>query len=147
MRSKLTNILQVNVLITGVFYSVIGLLFFIMPFVFGKIFAINVPEEWVNQLVDQFQVFLYLGVNSFSLLLFTTGLSMILPLFDPLKYRGLIYFNGVIFPLIMLAYLIFSWIFNNFRLALFMGIVFCIIFVINFTGIILTSKEAKNGIE
>lgn len=99
MRSRLTNILQGTVLFSGLFYIIIGLLFYFVPVAVMKMFVDNISESWVELVRDNSLVGpVYYLMRGFAALLVTTGASMIMPLFDPLKYRGMIYFSGVLFP-------------------------------------------------
>ena len=101
MRTRLTNTLQIIVLITGIVYIVTGLFFLVSPLTVIQFFAEVVSENWLDLVKDHELVGpLYLILRAFSALLLTSGVAMVLPLFDPLKYRGLIYYNGVIFPVI-----------------------------------------------
>ncbi|MCP4130717.1 MAG: hypothetical protein GY754_07025 [bacterium] len=99
MRSKLTNMLQGIILFDGIIYIVMGILFYITPLtVLG--FVEKIPPDWLNQVRNDGIVGpLYFISRGFAALLFTSGAAMILPLFDPLRYRGLVYYNGALFPL------------------------------------------------
>jgi hypothetical protein len=75
------------------------MLYFSPMFVLN-LFAENVSENWLDMVRDHELIApLYYTVMAFSALLFSSGILMIMPLFDPLKYRGIVYFNGVLFPL------------------------------------------------
>lgn len=148
MRSRTTNILQGIVLITGLIYSVTGILFYISPLLFGSIFGIQVPEDWFNQIkLDSFMLPLYFITQGFAALLFVTGLSMVLPLFDPFRYRGLIYFTGVIFPVMASIMLTKNGLRYEHWMVIIMGVTFGIIFVITALGLLITKKNAESGEE
>ncbi len=148
MRNKLTNLLQVCILITGLVYALTGFLFFMNPTMFGRLLSIQVTDEWINQIkMDEFLVLLYLVSRSLSALLITTGLSMVLPLYEPLKYRGVIYFSGVLYPLLMAIFLLKNGYVNGYHAATYVGFVFLSVFVINFIGLYLTKRNADKGIE
>lgn len=148
MRSKSTNFLQVMVLVAGSFFILKGLAFFISPTFFAKVYSINVTEEWFNQIkIDESLVLLYLLSRGFSALLFTVGLSMILPLFDPLRYRGLIYFCCVLFPLMAGIMMIVFGITGGYRGVAVMGGIYACIFAGTLTALMATRSEAKKGIE
>lgn len=148
MRSKVTNFLQVIILITGIFYILTGLIFFISPLYFGKIFGINITEDWfIGIKYDTFVAPLYYMSRGFATMVFSIGLSMVLPLFDPLKYRGLIYYTGIVFPLLSSILLLKNGIqLDHFVLTLF-GVILLIIFVITAVGLFITKANAKAGIE
>ncbi len=148
MRSKRTNILQVIVLLSGIIYTLIGAVFFYSPIKFVEIFYIDVTEDWVKAIQDDtFIAPLYFFARCFSSMIFTSGMAMILPLYDPLKYRGLIYFTGIIFPVISFLTLLYNGIkLDHWILSVF-GMVFLIILVVTLFGLIVTRKEAKAGIE
>jgi hypothetical protein len=148
MRSRLTNILQVIVIITGIIYILIGAFFFYSPIRFFEIFSIEVPDDWFKSIeYDTFIAPLYIIAKSFSAMIFTSGISMILPLYDPLKYRGLIYCMGIIFPLISSSLLLNNGINFDHWILIFFGIVFLIILLATICGLIITFKESKAGIE
>jgi hypothetical protein len=148
MRTRLTNILQVIVLLTGILYSAIGAFFYYSPVRFVEMFFIDVTEDWVRLIqTDTFIAPLYFFARSFSVMIFTSGLAMILPLYDPLKYRGLIYFTGIIFPAVSFITLLYNGVkFDHWILTVF-GFVFLFIFVVTLSGLAITRKEAKAGIE
>lgn len=148
MRSKLTNILQVIVLISGLVYILIGVLFFYSPIRFFEIFLIEVPDDWFKSIeYDTFIAPLYTLTRSFSAMIFTSGISMILPLYDPLKYRGLIYCMGIIFPIISSTILFYNGIKSDHWILNVFGIIFSGILLATTLGLIITHKEAKAGIE
>jgi hypothetical protein len=148
MRSKLTNILQVVVLITGIVYLLMGALFFYSPIRFFELFNIEVPDDWFKLIeYDTFVAPLYIITRSFSAMIFTAGISMILPLYDPLKYRGLVYYMGIIFPLISSVLLLYNGIEFDHLILTFFGVVFLVILLATTCGLVITLKDAKAGIE
>jgi len=126
----------------------IGALFFYSPIRSFEIFYIDVPDDWFKSIeYDTFVAPLYIITRSFSAMILAAGLAMILPLYDPLKYRGLIYYTGIIFPLISSITLLYNGIeFDHWILTLF-GAVFLIILLATVCGLAMTFKEAKAGIE
>ncbi len=168
MRSKLTNILQIIVLFIGIIYIVAGLFFYVSPLTVIEIFAQNVSENWIDLVKDHELVGpLYFVFRAVSALLFTSGIAMVMPLFDPLKYRGLIYYNGVIFPALASFMLIKNGLFMSARhkqamviasdpvlmkqqghlLVIILGIIFSIIAIVTVAGLFLTREQAKDGME
>ncbi len=171
MRSRATNILQIFILLTGIIYIFIGVFFFISPVYVLKFFAQNVSENWFDLVRDHELVApLYYIVRGFAALLFSSGAAMILPLFDPLRYRGLVYYNGIVFPffacVIFLKKGLFLFLSNTqvsdaqgkvipatlgaetaHTVILILGIVFLVIFLLNAAGLILTKKLAHEGVE
>ena len=168
MRSRSTNILQGSILFSGIVYILIGIIFFITPLTFLQLFNENFNLNWLEtyDLVAP----LYFIMRGFAAILFTSGLAMILPLFDPLRYRGLIYYNGVLFPFLASIIFIINGIFPIFTrtqpdteaaqsfftilqnqggsLILFIfAILFTVIFSLNLIGIIITMKQSKQGVE
>ncbi|MFC1671358.1 hypothetical protein ACFL20_13275 [Spirochaetota bacterium] len=160
MRSKATNVLQVIVLLTGLVYIVIGILFYFSPIFVLEIFAESFPEEWLKQVInDEIVAPLYFISRGFSALVFTSGVAMVMPLYEPLRYRGLIYFNGLIFPLLSLfMFIVFpgveigiaisksKGVHGHLLLSVF-GVIFTVIFVLTAIGLIITRKLAKQGVE
>ena len=148
MRTKLTNTLQLIVVITGLVYILTGALFFYSPLKSFEFFSIDVPDDWFKSIeYDTFIAPLYTLIRSFAAMVFTSGISMILPLYDPLKYRGLIYYMGIIFPLISSSLLFYHGIKSDHWILTFFGIVFSSILLVTLCGLIITRKEAKAGIE
>jgi len=164
LRSKKTNALQTSVLITGVIFMIMGAAFLLTPMFVLQLFAENVSENWLDLVRDHELVApLFYMVRSFSVLLITSGFLMIMPLFDPLKYRGIVYINGVIFPLISSVILIKNGLYAKDRgtlvqeslfegdythkLIVIIGIIFSVIFLFNIIMLILTAKDAKEGRE
>ncbi len=193
MRSKSTNALQGTVLLTGIVYVAAGLFFFISPYKAFKLFSdsmkgrqtalvedfdgesgkeIKIEEitedDWLKQIInDEIISPLYYLFRVFSALLFVCGLAMIMPLFDPLRYRGLIYYNGLIYPLLsVITILLFmqsqraidmkiaadmqinNAARQNAHLAMVvMAAVFAVIFILTAFCIIITRKQAHDGKE
>ena len=167
MRSKRTNILQVIVLITGITYIVIGLFYYVNPLIIFRIFAENVAENWFdlvreNELVGP----LYSILRAFAALVFTAGVTQVMPLFDPLKYRMLIYFNGLLFPfmscVVLLSHAVHFFIrqrgtealgrgslegVSNHAIISILIITFLAVLIINIVGLLITKKEAARGQE
>lgn len=148
MRNKKTNFLQIIVLFTGLFYIVIGLTFFISPAFFGNVLHLNVNSDWIaNVHLDEFLFMLYTFSRIASFIMFTSGLAMILPLFDPLKYRGLVYCNGALFQLTASLYLLISGITKKYYVILTFGSILAIFFIFTLTALIITKTDAKHGYE
>jgi len=168
MRSKSTNILQGIVLITGILYIVIGLSLYISPLAVLKLFAENISENWLDLVKDHELVGpLYYAFRGFSALLLTSGIAMVMPLFDPLKYRGLVYYNGLLFPFLASIMLVKNGLIifmfekqplstestpalhsqQGHLLVALLGVVFSIICISNAVGLVLTKKEARDGVE
>ena len=166
MRSKRTNVFQVIIIITAVIYILIGMFYYINPLIFFRLFAENVSENWFELVRDNDLVGpLYTILRSFAALLFTSGLLQVMPLFDPRKYRMLVYFNGVFFP--FLAFIIFtshtiytltrhrgvaalgenSGLPSSHVMISVMSVIFVFIIAINLAGLMITKKEAAAGIE
>ncbi len=148
MRTKLTNILQLIVLLTGVIYILTGLVFFYSPVRFVEFFLIDVTDDWFKAIqYDTFIAPLFFLARGFAAMILAAGLSMILPLYDPLKYRGLIYYTGIVYPVLSSIIFLFNGIkFEHWILTIF-GITNLAIFIANLTGLIITHREAKAGIE
>jgi hypothetical protein len=141
-----------------------GAAFLLTPMFVLQLFAENVSENWLDLVRDHELVApLFYMVRSFSVLLITSGFLMIMPLFDPLKYRGIVYINGVIFPLISSFILIKNGLFVKDRgtlvqesvfqgdythkLIVIIGLIFAAIFLVSTIMLILTAKDAKEGKE
>ena len=160
MRSAKTNMFQAAVLISGIVYILIGLAFIISPITIFQFFADNVSENWIDLVRDHELVApLYFTVRAFGVLLLSSGFLMIMPLFDPLKYRGIAYFNGVFFPFVSAIILLKNGLFIGVKrddsiqgdymhvpIVIF-GIILCVIFVIVLTTLLITKKDAKEGKE
>jgi len=168
MRTRLTNTLQIIVLFTGIIYIFSGIFFFVSPLTVIEFFAENVSENWLDLVTDHELVGpLYLTLRATSALLLTSGVAMVMPLFDPLKYRGLIYFNGVIFPFLAAFILIKNGIFLSSKyqdavaiagnssaakhqghlLVIVLGVVFAAIALFSIVGLFVTREQAKDGLE
>ncbi len=193
MRSKSTNVLQGIVLLTGVIYLIVGFSFYASPYRVFKLFSLSAEvktseeagesegstvkpddgaelssDDWLKQIVnDEIISPLYYIFRIFAALLFVSGIAMVMPLFDPLRYRGLVYYNGLIYPFIS-ALSIFLFIHSqksiNIEIAseagkgavvwqvghlimTSMGIMFIVLFVLTAIGLIITRKQTKQGIE
>jgi hypothetical protein len=150
MRSRTTNVLQFIVLISGIFYIAFGILFLVSPGLFVSFFKISLNAEWSNQIkIDDYLSLLYIFSQCFAFLLIFTGSSMILPLYDPKRYRELIYFNGVFFPVLMSIYMAVQYLFFyklKFEAPKYIALIFVIIFILNLGGLLLTKNEHKHGI-
>lgn len=163
MRSRKTNILQLVVLVSGIVYILIGLFNYFSPLFVLNLFAENVSENWFDLVRDHELIApLYFMVRAFSALLFTSGILMIMPLFDPLKYRGIIYFNGVLFPLMASIVLIKNGLLTKARrldvsevmegdyshtLLIVLGVVLFIVFISCLISLAITGKDAAKGRE
>jgi hypothetical protein len=148
MRSKATNILQLIVLVTGILYILAGAVFFISPLLLGRIFGIQPAEDWFAQIkYDALFAPIYFFAQGFAALLLTTGISMVMPLFDPLRYRGLIYYAGVLFPLLAAAALIRNGLQYGHVMVSVMGIVFAAVLCLTAAGLAITKNKAKSGEE
>jgi hypothetical protein len=147
MRSRSTNILQVFIIIAGLSYMVLGMMFFISPFALGKILAIDPNTEWLSQMHDEFVMLIYLFGRGLSPLLFITGLAMVMPLYDPLKYRLMVYLFCAIFPFITGIFFLVTGLSDNIRMPMVLGSVFLGISILNLTALLLTKENARKGIE
>lgn len=148
MRSKATNFLQIVILITAVLYVIIGIIFFISPITLGKMLSIDITDDWFNGIMyDTFIAPLYFIARGFAAMIFSVGLSMVLPLFDPLRYRGLLYYTGIVFPLMSSYVMLKNGRTFNFGVVVLFGLLFIFIFVMTAIGLIITKKEASVGIE
>ena len=166
MRSARTNIFQVIIIITGCIYIFIGLFYYINPLIFLRLFAENISENWFELVRDNELVGpLYTILRSFAALLLTSGFLQVMPLFDPLKYRMMVYFNGVFFPflafIIFLSHTIYTLTRHSGIAALgentglpsshimisAMSVIFIFIIAINIAGLLITKKESSAGIE
>ena len=148
MRSKATNILQVGVLVSGVMYIAIGILYGVSPIFFANIFGIEVNPDWYNLIkYDTFTAPLYHFSRIFAFMLAITGASMILPLFDPLKFRGMIYFNSLLFPIISIPILLINGIVYDHFVMVVCGVIFLILFILTGFGLLITRKLTKIGKE
>lgn len=148
MRTRKTNVYQIILLITAFIYFIGGVVFFTSPFLMAKVINIQTNDEWLNQIrLDEFLVLIYIIARSLSALLALTGLSLVMPLYDPLKYRFLSYLLTVYFPLIMSCFLIYSGFSYGYNTSMIIGVVFGIICVANYLALLLTKANAKKGIE
>ncbi|MDA3899529.1 MAG: hypothetical protein PF637_03305 [Spirochaetes bacterium] len=142
MRNGLINLLQVFVLLTGLVYIAMGGLYIIKPDLFCSVFQIPLNTEWANQIrIDDYLMLLYLLSKSFSIIIVFVGCTMILPLYDPERYRELIYFNGVFLPVVLLIYMTKHFFTSNYNATLMIGLIFLGIAVLNMTALYLTKKR------
>ena len=166
MRSRYTNVLQSVVLITGIVYIICGLIFYFSPVTIIKLFSQIPLDGWLNMVKGHaFVEPMYYLLRCFSALVFSVGCAMVLPLFDPLKYRGLIYFTNIIFPSMASLLLLKNAIQQGFKywelaglkgttdehsgpvLIVVFGVSFLVIAIINGIGLKITAKRAKEGLE
>lgn len=148
MRSKATNILQIGVLLSGVVYIVIGGVYVFSPIVFASIFGIDVQPDWYNLIkYDTFTAPIFHFSRVFAVMMVIAGISMILPLFDPLKYRGLIYYNSIMFPLLSVPILLINGFVYEHFVMIMCGFLFLAVFLISGFGLIITGKQTKMGRE
>jgi hypothetical protein len=91
-------------MIAGIMYIIIGLFFYFSPITVMKLFAVNVSENWLDLVRDNELVApIYYTLRALAALLITAGVANIMPLFEPERYRGLIYYNNLIFPALALV--------------------------------------------
>ncbi len=148
MRSKSTNFLQVIILLTGILYFSAGLIFFISPVLFVSLFSIEISDGWSKGMqLDTFMAILFFLSRAFAAMVICSGMAMILPLYDPLKYRGLIYYTGILFPILSSMLLIINGIKLDYLLITLIGLTFFAVFLLTAAGLIITRNEAKAGIE
>jgi hypothetical protein len=193
MRSKSTNVLQGIVLLTGIIYIIVGFSFYASPYRVLRLFSVSSEvktevaagdsdegsvksddtaelssEDWLKQIVnDEIISPLYYMFRIFAALLLVSGIAMVMPLFDPLRYRGLVYYNGLIYPFISaLSIFLFThsqksinteiaseagkgdvaWQVGHLIMTS-LGILFTVLFVLTAIGLIITRKQAKEGRE
>ncbi len=148
MRSKMTNMLQAVLLVTGLLYAAVGLVVFISPVLFSRIFGIPVPEDWFNQVkYDTFVAPLFFMSRGFAAMIMTTGLAMVLPLFDPLRYRGLVYYTGILFPLLIGSLFLYNGVRYRHSMVIILGTVFALVLIFTAASLGMTRKQAKSGEE
>mgnify|MGYP000895460140 CR=1 FL=1 len=148
MRSRSTNFLQITVLVSGIIYVILGITFFISPLLFGWIQGMDVNEDWLKEIPkDPFIFAVYYMGRAFAAMVFSSGLAMILPLFDPLKYRGLVYYTGVIFPFMASLILLKSGIQEANAKIIILGSIFLLLLVLTTLSLAITRKKAKSGLE
>lgn len=163
MRTRKTNALQVAVLLAGIVYIVLGLAFFYSPLLVFKLGGIKVTDTWYeltkdNELISP----MYHILRAYAAIVFTAGMTMVMPLFDPLKYRLLIYFNGVVFPFMASLMLVKTGFSLGFRVSegrqifqwnyihksmIMVGLVFGFICISCLITLLITRKDAKEGKE
>ncbi len=187
MRSRNTNILQTVILITGLVYIILGITLYASPLTIIKAFAgnsaetitsgmagntagnisENLSENWLDLVQDNEIIGpLYFMLKCLAAVLFTTGLSQVMPLFDPLKYRSLIYFQGILFPFMSAVLLIKQSVSALIRqkeaeaiaksamevqfshtIIIMLAVIFTVIFILTVAGLAVTRKEAREGRE
>ena len=142
MRNGLTNLLQAVVLLTGIVYIFVGGLYIIKPELFCSIFQIPLNSEWSNQIrIDDYLMLLYLLAKCFAIVMTFIGASMVMPLYDPERYRELIYFNGVFLPVIILGYMLKQFFSSDYNATIFISLVFLVVAILNMTCLYLTKKK------
>jgi len=72
---------------------------------------------------------------------------MVLPLFDPLRYRGLVYFTGILFPLMASWVLVKNGLAFQHTLVVALGVMFLAVFVVTAAALAITRKSARSGEE
>jgi hypothetical protein len=108
----------------------------------------EITEDWFKGIMlDPFITTLFFLARGFAAMIFSIGAAMVLPLFDPLKYRGLIYFTGIIFPLMSSSILIYNGINFDYSVITLSGLPFLLIFTLTTAGLVITNKDAKAGVE
>jgi len=148
MRTRKTNFLQTVILFTGIIYILTGGLFALSPHLFGNIFSLEINEDWFNEIPKDAFIFMVLTFSrSTSCLLLSIGLSMVLPLFDPLKYRGMVYFTGVVFPLLSALMFTINTFTNASGAMILYAVLFWIILLLTSTALWITRGTVKSGIE
>jgi hypothetical protein len=144
MRSHKTNFLQAVVLFSGIVYILTGALYAVSPHLFGNVFFLEINEDWFMEIPkDPFMFTSITLARSLSVLLFTIGLAMILPLFDPVRYRGLIYFTNVLFPMLSAFLFIKSAFVHALPVIVLYSILFLLIGLCAFIALMLTKDIAK----
>lgn len=150
-------------LLAGIIYIILGASFYYSPLMVIKLAVKNVNDTWVEVAKgDELIAPIYHLLRGFAAMMVTSGMTMIMPLFDPLKYRLLIYFNGVIFPFLSAIMLIKTGLSlgsrSNAGQQLFqgslvhksmigLGLLFFLIFLSCFISLFITRKDAKEGKE
>ncbi len=146
MRSRNTNFLQVTIILTGLIFIAVGIVFYISPVAFGWIFSIDVNEDWLKEIPkDSFLSSLYFLMRGFSALLFVMGVAMVMPLFDPVRYRGLIYYTGILFPALASFILVKNGIALGHSTLMLFGFIFAVLLVMTVIGLLITRKEAQSS--
>jgi len=163
LRSRKTNALQVAVLLAGIIFIITGAAFFYSPMAVFRLFVSNISDTWLDLTRDNELIApMYHTLRAFAALLITSGMAMVMPLFDPLKYRLMIYFNGVIFPFFASLMLIKTGFSLGIRLnmkegafqgnyvhksMIVFGFIFAFIFFSCLITLFITRKDAKEGKE
>ena len=148
MRNVRTNVLQIAVLLAGIIYIAVGALYFIAPELTMRILPIEMGEDQLNQIkLDELLVTIFFLSRALAALLFFTGIAMIMPLFDPLKYRVMTYFFGLFFPAVATAQMIFAGLTRGTKSAWVFAVVFGAVAILNLSGLLLTRGNASRGVE
>ncbi|HON78610.1 MAG TPA: hypothetical protein PK544_08990 [Spirochaetota bacterium] len=148
MRSKQTNFLQGVILLAAIIYILNGALYYFSPLSFCWVFNLDISEEWLNVIpTNEFFFLVFTISRAFAALLFSIGISMVLPLFDPLRYRGLVYYSGVLFPFLASVIFLFASIKNMSVPIIILGFTYFTIFALTLTAMLITRKSAQSGIE
>lgn len=144
MRNFQINIQQVIVIITGLLYLSVGICYMVRPQFIGTLLTVTFSAEWANQIrIDNFLIMLYLFSKTFAILITCMGLSMILPLYDPIRYRELIYFNNVFMPFVMAVYMIKQTFVYHYTVLIYVALFFVAVIAINMSGLFLTKRFIK----
>lgn len=148
MRSKQTNFLQGSILLAGIVYVLNGAIYYFSPLSFGWIFNLDISAEWLNVIpTNEFFYLIFTISRAYAALLFAIGISMVLPLFDPLRYRGLVYYAGVLFPFLASLVFLVSSLKNVSIPIVILGFTYLLIFILTLTALLVTRKSAQSGIE
>lgn len=144
-RTPAINVQQLIALLTGILYGTIGAVFFLSPIFLMRFLNMNVNNEWASQMrYDNFLALIYLAARLLSGLLFFTGTSMILPLYDPIRYRELIYFNGIFFPVFATLFFLKKVLDYGMSELTVFTLFFAIIAVMNAIGLYITRQHTRN---
>lgn len=136
------------ILFTGFVYVLTGGLFALSPHLFGNIFSLEINEDWFKEIPKDAFMFMVLTLSrSTACLLLSTGLSMILPLFDPLKYRGMVYYTGVLFPLLSAVMFTVNYFTNPLGAMVLYAVLFWMIFLFTAAALWITRGTVKSGVE
>ena len=148
MRSRATNVFQAVILSSGIIYILLGAVFYVSPLFFAALFGVSVAEDWFNQIkYDTFVAPLFFMAKAFASLVFTMGAAMVLPLFDPLRYRGLIYFTGIAFPVLSSVMLIANGLNYSHPVMTSTGVLMAIVAACTVFGLAVTKRQASSGVE
>jgi hypothetical protein len=148
MRNVRTNVLQIAVLAAGIIYCAFGALYFIAPQLVMRILPIEMGEDPFNQIrLDELLGTIYAISRALAGLLFFAGASMVMPLFDPLKYRVMAYFFGFFFPAVAAAHMTYAGFISRTKSAWLLAAVFGFLALLNLAGLLLTRGNASRGVE